>query len=38
MEFKLFGNETPVGDALAHGYGITVPENFSNEKKEVKNG
>ncbi len=38
MEFKLFGNETPVGDALAHGYGITVPENFSKEKKEVNNG
>jgi len=26
MEHKLFGNETPVGDALCHGYGVTVPE------------
>lgn len=25
MEELLFGNETPVGDALAHGYGVTVP-------------
>lgn len=25
METTLFGNETPVGDALAHGYGIVVP-------------
>jgi hypothetical protein len=22
MEFYLFGNETPVGDALAHGFGV----------------
>lgn len=22
VEFELFGNETPVGDALAHGYGV----------------
>lgn len=27
MEKLLFGNETSVGDALAHGYGVTVPEN-----------
>ncbi len=27
MEIELFGNETAVGDALAHGYGVTVPEN-----------
>lgn len=25
MEELLFGNETPVGDALAHGYGVVVP-------------
>lgn len=25
MENLLFGNETPVGDALAHGYGVVVP-------------
>lgn len=25
MEVKLFGNETPAGDALAHDYGVTVP-------------
>lgn len=27
MYKKLFGNETSTGDALAHGYGVTVPEN-----------
>lgn len=32
MELKLFGNETPVGDALAHKYGIVVPG--SEEKTE----
>ena len=35
MEEKLFGNETPVGDALTHGYGVTdfnEKVNFSEEK------
>ncbi len=27
-EAKLFGNETSVGDALGHGYGVTVPNNY----------
>jgi hypothetical protein len=27
VEKILFGEETPVGDALRHGYGIVVPEN-----------
>jgi len=27
VEDELFGNETPVGDALAHGSGIVVPGN-----------
>lgn len=27
MEQTLFGNETEVGDALAYGSGVTVPEN-----------
>lgn len=31
MEKILFGNETPVGDALAHGYGVTVPANIQKE-------
>lgn len=28
LQEELFGNETPVGDALAHGYGTTVPNNY----------
>lgn len=28
LQEELFGNETPVGDALAHGYGTTVPSNY----------
>ena len=27
VEDELFGNETPVGDALAYGSGVVVPEN-----------
>lgn len=37
MEYKLFGNETPVGDALAHKYGVTdfhQKVDFSEEKKQ----
>jgi len=35
MEEILFGNETPVGDALAHRYGVVVPEsNFAQEKTQ----
>ena len=28
-EKELFGNETPVGDALAHKYGVVVPTAFN---------
>jgi hypothetical protein len=28
LEDQLFGNETDVGDALAHKQGVVVPENF----------
>jgi len=28
LQEELFGNETPVGDALAHGYGVTVPNSY----------
>lgn len=33
MELDLFGNETPVGDALAHKWGVTVPQSY--EKKDT---
>lgn len=29
---ELFGNETPVGDALSHKYGVTVPNNYEKDK------
>lgn len=29
---QLFGNETAVGDALAHGYGVTVPSSYQKEE------
>lgn len=37
MEKILFGEETPVGDALRHGYGVVVPENklLSGDKPET---
>ena len=28
LQEELFGNETSVGDALAHGYGVTVPNQY----------
>lgn len=31
MEELLFGNETPVGDALAHKFGITVPSSYEKD-------
>lgn len=34
-EQELFGNETPVGDALAYDSGVTVPRNY--EKQEENN-
>lgn len=37
MEEKLFGNETPVGDALAHKFGVTdfhEKVNFSSEERK----
>lgn len=30
---ELFGNETPVGDALAHGTGIVVPYSYDKNKE-----
>jgi hypothetical protein len=31
MEYQLFGNETPVGDALAYGSGVSVPSSYKKE-------
>lgn len=31
IEEELFGDETPVGDALAHGEAIVVPSNYKRE-------
>lgn len=33
LQEELFGNETPVGDALAHKTGVVVPSNKSEVKK-----
>jgi len=30
---ELFGNETPVGDALSHKYGVTVPHSYEKDGK-----
>jgi hypothetical protein len=38
MRKTLFGNETAVGDALAHDYGVTVPRNFEKNSTKVENG
>ena len=34
MEKELFGNETLVGDSLAYGGGVTVPNNYQSNKGE----
>ena len=34
LEKELFGNETNIGDSLAHGMGIVVPQNYDTNKKE----
>lgn len=31
LQAELFGNETEVGTALAHGYGVTVPNSYQKE-------
>ena len=36
MEHMLFGNETPVGDALNYKYGVTVPEMPKLAEGEMK--
>lgn len=39
MEQILFGNETPVGDALAHGFGVVVPGSkvaYLNPKETIQ--
>lgn len=33
LEKELFGNETPVGDALRIGTGIVVPQNYDTKKE-----
>lgn len=35
MEKFLFGNETPTGDALAYGYGVTNPADKQHFEKET---
>lgn len=35
MEAELFGNETPVGDALAYGMGVTVPSSIRSASSSV---
>lgn len=37
-EQELFGNETPVGDALAHDFGVTVPRNYEKQNEDTGNG
>lgn len=34
IEDSLFGNETPVGDALAHKYGVVVPGEINQKEGE----
>jgi hypothetical protein len=38
MQKELFGNETSVGDALAHNYGVVVPHEFEKATTPVITG